>query len=296
MGIYDRDYERERSYEDGPGFHLGGQLSLTTKLVIVMCVVYLVQLLTQPKAPSYPGDDGWFTNTLRLYPDVFLRPWLLFQLVTYGFLHSVSDFRHILLNMVGLWMFGRMVEDRYGSREYLTFFLVAVAFAGTTWVLGELAAHQGFAPWPPMVGASGGIAAIVVLFAMNYPNVTVLFMFVIPMRMWFLAVILVAYDAFGAIHRSGDVAFTAHLGGAAFGYVYYRWGGRFERWLPSGQFFKQLKPGPKLRVHDPEQLDAQERRMDEILKKINEHGKDSLTWSERRFMQKASREYQKRRR
>jgi membrane associated rhomboid family serine protease len=300
MGLYDRDYERERSYyDDQRGFHLGGQLSFTAKLIIVMSVIYLVQLITEPKEPpdgAFFVDDGWFTNTFRLYPDVFRRPWLLFELLTYGFLHSVDDFSHIILNMVGLWFFGRPIEERYGRREYLMFFLAAVVFAGIVWVLGELVANQGFVPWPAMVGASGGIAAVVILFALNYPNATALFMFVIPMKMWVLAVLLVAYDAYGAMTRVGGTAFTAHLGGAAFGYLYYRWGGRFENRLPSGNPLKRLKPGPKLRVHDPEQVDADEQRMDEILKKIQDHGQDSLTRGERRFLEKESRKYQQRRR
>ena len=288
MGLYDRDYERERSYDDRPGFHLGGPTSMTTKLVIVMFVVYLVQLLSRSS-----GD--WFTNAFSLYPNVFLRPWQAYQLLTYGFLHDPGDFRHIIFNMIGLWFFGRMVEERYGSREFLTFFLVAVVFAGLVWVFGELAANRGFAAFPTMLGASGGIAAVLILFAMNYPHQTVLFMFIIPMPMWVLAVLLVLFDAYGAIHRSGNVAFTAHLGGAAFGYLYYQRRWHLDKWLPSGNFWKRLKPGPKLRVHDPEQIDADAQRLDEILKKMQDHGQGSLTRSERRFMQKTSLEYQKRR-
>lgn len=296
MGLYDRDYERERYYDDRPGFHLGGPISMTTKLVIIMCVVYVVQLLTEPRQPAFAADNGWFTNTLRLYPDVFLRPWLVFELLTYGFLHDVDDFRHIIFNMIGLWFFGRMVEERYGGREYLTFFLVAVVVAGLIWVFGELVANRGFASFPAMLGASGGIAAVLILFAMNFPHQTVLFMFIIPMPMWVLAVLLVLWDAYGAIHRSGGVAFTAHLGGAAFGFLYYQMRWRFDRWLPSGHLLKRLKPGPNLRVHDPDQPDADENRVDDILRKIQEHGQDSLTRGERRILERASREYQKRRR
>lgn len=290
MGLYDRDYQRERDYYDGrPGIHLGGPLSMTSKLVIIMCLVYVVQLLTR--------SSDWITDAFSLYPDVFLRPWQAYQFLTYGFLHDPGDFRHILFNMIGLWFFGRMVEERYGSREYLTFFLTAVVFAGLVWVIGELVANRGFAPGPNMLGASGGIAAVLILFAMNYPRQTVLFMFVIPMPMWVLAVMLVVMDAYGAISRSGGVAFTAHLGGAAFGYLYYRWRLRLSDWLPSGNALKRLRPGsPKLRVHNPEQADSDERRMDDILKKINDHGQDSLTRSERKFLEKASLEYQKRRR
>ena len=288
MGLYDRDYERERSYDDRPGFHLGGQTSMTTKLVIFMFVVYLVQMLTE-------SSDNWFTNAFSLYPNFFLRPWQAYQLLTYGFLHDVDNFKHIIFNMIGLWFFGRMVEERYGSREFLTFFLVAVVFAGLVWIFGELVANQGFASGPAMLGASGGIAAVLILFAMNYPHQTVLFMFIIPMKMWVLAVILVVSDALGVFGGSEGTAFTAHLGGAAFGFLYYRWGGRFENRLPSGNFWKRLKPGPKLRVHDPEQIDADAQRLDEILKKIQDQGQGSLTRGERRFMEKTSREFQKRR-
>jgi hypothetical protein len=147
-----------------------------------------------------------------------------------------------------------------------------------------------------MLGASGGISAVLILFAMNFPHQTVLFMFFIPMKMWVLAVILVVADSLGFVRGWSNTAFAAHLGGAAFGFLYYRWGGRLENWLPSGNFVKRFKPGPKLRVHDPDEADDMEHRVNQILKKINDHGEASLTWRERRFMQKASREYQKRRR
>jgi membrane associated rhomboid family serine protease len=289
MGLYDRDYERERSYyDDRPGFHLGGQPSMTTKLVVVMGIVYLVQLLTR-------SSGNWVTDAFSLYPDVFRRPWQAYQLLSYGFLHDEKNIQHIVFNMISLWFFGRMVEERYGRREFLAFFLAAVVFAGIVWLISELVINQGLAPGPQMLGASGGIAAVLILFAMNYPHQTVLFMFLFPMKMWVLAVILVTVDALGFVRGWQGTAFAAHLGGAAFGYLYYRWGGRLETWLPSGNFMKRLKPGPRLRVHDPMQTDADERRMDEILKKIQDHGQDSLTRGERRFMEKQSREFQKRR-
>jgi len=290
MGLYDRDYERERNYyDDRPGFQLGGQLSVTSKLIIVMFAVYLLQILTETS-----GD--WVTNTFSLHADVLRRPWHVYQLLTYGFLHDVNDLRHIVFNMITLWFFGRPVEERYGGREFLAFFLIAIIVAGLVWLSTELAAYQTLAANHTMLGASGGIAAVLILFAMNYPRQTVLFMFIIPMKMWVLAIILVAVDTFGFVHRTEGVAFAAHLGGAGFGYLYYRWGRSLGNWLPNGNFLKRLQPGPKLRVHDPDQGDADERRMDEILKKIQDHGQDSLTRAERRFLEKASRKYQQRRR
>jgi membrane associated rhomboid family serine protease len=259
--------------------------------------IYIVQLLTRPNQPASPVDAGWFTNTFRLYPDVLVRPWNLFQLVTYGFLHDLSDIKHILFNMLTLWIFGRRVEERYGRREYLFFFLAAVVVAGLTWVMGEFAANQRMNPLPAMLGASGGIAAVVILFAMNFPHQTVLFNFFIPMPMWVLALILVGIDVLGAIDRSGTIACTAHLGGAAFGFMYYKWGLRLERWLPAKKWSTSLKRRPKLRVLDPDSVDSDstDSRVDDILRKIQEQGQDSLTRAERRILEEASKEYQRRR-
>lgn len=302
MGIYDRDYNR--GYYPQSGFQLGGSATLTTKIVIVMFAVYAIQLLTQGPSVLVGNDyrhlPGWFTDFFRLDASVLKHPLHLFQLITYGFLHDIDDFKHIIGNMLGFWFLGRYVEDRYGRREYLTFFLVSIAAAGLLWVICEAAANRSLDSPTTLIGASGGVAAVVILFALNYPHQTVLFMFVLPMPMWVLALLFVGYDAFGALHRSDPpdhVAFTAHLGGALFAFIYYKARWRLERFLPGGDLLKRLKPKPKLRVHDPDSTnDSTEAQVDEILKKIQEHGRASLTRQERQILEDASKQYQKKRR
>ncbi len=301
MGIYDRDYNRA-PYGDGDriGLNLAGPLSLTTKLVIVMFGMYFVQLLTRPSVPRYPGDDGWFTNTLALHADWLRRPWLAFELLTYSFLHSPFDIKHILFNMLGLWLFGREVEARYGPREYLTFFFSAVVFAGLFWTLGEVVADPDKLATNMSLGASGGIAAIVILYAFNWPHRTVLFMFFIPMPMWILGLILVGMDTVGAIQRTDNVAFTAHLGGALFAALYYKRNWRLAAWLPGHWRLPKLGSRPKLRVHRPEDLDESaaddSSAVDDILRKIAAQGLDSLTRRERQILEEQSREEQRKRR
>jgi membrane associated rhomboid family serine protease len=282
MGFYDRDYQRGDYNERQPGFYLGGPRSMTTNLIIVTCIAYVAQLLSH----------DWLTEAWILYKDWYREPWQAYRLLTYGFLHSPRDLWHILLNMFALWLFGRDVESRYGPREFLAFYLVAIVFAGLVWTIAEIAS-----PMPSAVlGASGGVAAVVILFAMNYPHRTMLFMFVIPMPMWVAAVIMVGMDAFGAIDRAHNpIACTAHLGGAMFGFLYYQWRWRLARFLPSGAMLERLRPKPKLKVHDPESAEETEDAVDEILKKIQAQGRDSLTRRERRILEEASREYQKRR-
>ncbi|HEX5472107.1 MAG TPA: rhomboid family intramembrane serine protease [Lacipirellulaceae bacterium] len=286
MGFYDRDYQRGGYYNHQPGLHLGGPRTLTTDVVIFTCVVYLVQLI------CFYNFNNWLADAWVLPKGWFHQPWQAYRLLTYGFLHSPRDIWHIAINMFVLWLFGREVEFRYGRREFLIFYLVAIVVAGIVWSIAETAN-----PMPSKVlGASGGISAVVILFAMNFPYRTILFMFFIPMPMWLCAVLMVLWDAYGAIQRSGTIACTAHLGGAMFGFLYFQMGWRLERFLPSSSFWDRLKPKPKLHVHDPDTEDETEKAVDDILKKIQEHGRDSLTRRERRILEEASREYQKKRR
>src|SRR5262245_10945850 len=237
MGIYDRDYQRDGYYDRQPGFYLGAPRMMTTNIILITCALYVLQLFAGP----------WYEDTFALHADWFRRPWTAYQLLTYGFLHDRNDLWHIVMNMLGLFFFGRDVEMKYGRWEYLLFYLAGIVVAGLIWTIAEIPNGSHGA----MLGASGGVTAVVILFAFNFPFRTVLFMFFLPMPMWVAAVIFVGIDVYGAVNRSGGVAFTAHLGGALFAFLYYRWGGRLERLLPDGSAFARLRTRPKLRVHDP---------------------------------------------
>ncbi|MGL4511758.1 MAG: rhomboid family intramembrane serine protease [Lacipirellulaceae bacterium] len=297
MGISDRDYERQydtgSGWRDpgGPGLGFGGfgSWSATGKLLLALAAVYVAQLAVRPL----------LTDLFELRSDWFRQPWRVVTLASYGFLHDPSNIGHLLFNALGIFFFGRAVEQRYGSREFITFFVSAVVFAGVVWSVAGLVADQQRAA--TLVGASGGIAAIVVLFALCYPHVEVLFMGFIPTPAWMIAVLFVAGDLYGALYRAeaSNVAYSAHLAGALFGFVYHRFGWRLSDLLPGAGAFKlsKLKSRPKLRVHreDPEQ-ETSEDRVDEILRKIQERGQASLTRDEKRILEEASRRYQKRKR
>jgi membrane associated rhomboid family serine protease len=293
MGIYDRDYEREQNYDRSSGFQLGGARTLTTNLVIVMGIVYVVQLLTKGAA-----GEGWFTNTFSLWANMPLQPWKVFQLITYGFLHDPEDLRHLVFNCFALWMFGRFVEQRLGQKEYLAYFLAAVAFAGATWLASEFTTLGGFSARASLLGASGGIAAVLVLFCFYFPQQTIFLGFLFPIPAWVFAIIFVGQDVLFAIRNNPDdnVAYTAHIGGALFAAIYYKLGWRIGNWLPGSLKLPKLGRRPPLRVHQPsEDEEDTEDAVDHILRKIREHGQDSLTRQERRILEEASREYQKKR-
>lgn len=280
MGIYDRDYARERE----PGVHARMPESMVVRLMIVTGMIYLVQVVWPP-----------FTDWFALDADWYRQPWKVYQLLTAGFLHDPDDMWHILFNMLGLWFFGQGIEERYGSREFLIFYLVTIVAGNLLYTLAELPyGSQGGA-----LGASGAITAIVILYAFNFPHRQALFMFFIPMPMWVLGCILVASDMFGAVARSENIGFTAHLGGALFALAYYKLNWRLSTWLPRDLSLPNFKRKPKLRVHHPLDDDEDENgidaRVDAILDKISKQGRESLTRAEKKLLEQASREYQQRR-
>ena len=260
--------------------------------MIINFAVYLAQMLFDDR--SLLGSQP-VANALALGADWYRAPWQFYQLLTYGFVHARNDVGHILLNMFVLWLFGRDLEHKYGARSFLGMYLTAIVAAGLGWSLVESvydsrAAH--------ILGASGGVSAVIVLYALNYPHRQVLFMFVIPMPMWALAAMGVVYDMFGAISRSGNVAFTAHLAGALYGLYFYKLGWNPGLWIIDWGGRLSLKSKPKLRVHRPSdepREDPLSEQLDAILRKINEQGQDSLTARERKLLEQASRKYQKRR-
>ncbi len=206
---------------------------------------------------------------------------------------------HIVFNMYFLWMFGRLVEPIYGSREFLAFYLTAIVVSGFCFLgvrgVGQIDAE--------LIGASGAVMAVVFLAAMHYPREKVYVMFVIPLEFRWLAVLYALGDLFGFVRAEGNIAHVAHLGGAAFGvaYKYYGWRmyGIWNR-LRGGIRLPRLRSRPKVRLYKPSgssygtsrrDLDSQ---VDRILDKISKQGEASLTDDERELLKQASRKYKKR--
>ena len=291
VGIYDRDYYRqERS-----GFSLAVPRSAVVVLILVNVAVYLAEMFTEDQGSSLVA------GLLAAHVSTLSRPWLWWQFITYGFVHDPTSPRHILLNMLALWVFGRDIEDWYGPKEFLRVYFALLVFGAVVWAV----VNQLRGGLPPdrvsVVGASGAIAGIVILYAMNFPRRMFLFMFVLPMPAWLLGILMVAYDLLGAtdVAEHSGVAFAVHLAGAGFAFVYFRQRWNFGRLL-GGRFrfhWPRLRKRPPLHLHEPEEEghDVPEETVDRILEKIHREGESSLTRKERQILETASREYQRRR-
>ncbi len=139
----------------------------------------------------------------------------IWQLVTHMFMHDSSGIWHILFNMFGLYMFGKILEEFWGPKRFLQFYIICGLAAGVAHLL--LGGGQGYA-----VGASGAIMGVFAAFAYLNPNAPLFLMFIpIPIKAKYAIPGLMALDLFSGIARlPGDnIAHWAHLGGAAAGLI-----------------------------------------------------------------------------
>jgi len=276
MGVYDRDYYR---VEEPSGLFAGRPV--VVNLIIINAAVFLLDLFT----------DHRLITWLWLPSDAYKQPWEVWRLVTYGFTHDPKTITHILFNMFGLFVFGREMEDRYGRTEFLRFYLGAIVFGAVVWLL---TVQSPLGSRGVLLGASGGVVAVVLLYVLNFPQRDVLFFGVIPMKAWVFGVIFIMGDVFGAMNRTTPVAHSVHLAGAAFAAAYFYGKWNLALLVPS-TLLKKLK-APRLRVHTPDEEDTRDLnvRVDEILDKINRQGEASLTKKERLTLEQASKRYQRR--
>ena len=290
MGIYDRPYYQD---DQPQGLTLRAPQSVVISLIVINVVLWLANGLLTPGQGAYLGA---ISEALAVHSHTLYKPWLWWQFLTYGFVH-VNGFQHVAFNMLGLFFLGRAVEQHLGRWEFLRFYLAALVFGSVAWTVANLM------PWVPkedygLVGASGAVVAVVILFALNFPRQTLLLFFVLPVPAWVVGVMLVVGDMLQATGIAGPryVAYSVHLAGAAFAFLYFYFHWNFGRLVPQGFSLSRLKPRPKLRIHDPDDaMETLSSEVDRILEKIHREGEASLTRKERRTMENASREFQRRR-
>ena len=306
MGIYDREYYRSDTDSSAPSMmRAASAMSMTNKLVVANVVVYILCWLA---GNSNQDLNNKIYDALSIGSDFFTHPWEIWRLITAGFMHAAawgpdtnSGVMHIAFNMFGLWMFGRFVEQRYGAKEFLRFYLLAIIVSSLIFAVSYyfLELPEGI-PVVRAVGASGGVVAVVILYCFLYPKTKLLMMMIIPVDAWIAGLMYVGYDIFLAVRSStGDatgIAWQAHLGGAAFAALYFKMGWKF-----SGQGRTKRKPKTKLKIHKPvtDELSADEQliaRGEKILEQVHQRGESSLSARQRQMLQRYSELMQQRRR
>lgn len=207
-------------------------------LLIANAAVFLMQFFLADEALEY--FKLWPVSELASSAGYGFQPW---QLLTSGFMHD--GVMHIAFNMLAIWMFGSALEERWGHRDFMIFFLICVVGSN----LCQLLVSSIMAAWDGSiirtVGASGGVYGVLLGFAMVFPNRRmVLFPFPAEIPARTLVTIYGALALFyGITGTEAGVAHFAHLGGMLFGWLVIRY---WRRQPPFGG--PRKKKGPPLRV------------------------------------------------
>ncbi len=206
-------------------------------LIIINVLVFLAQIAFE--------NQYHLSDKLALAP-VDTPDFHPYQIFTHMFAHSTEMYAHILFNMFALWMFGRILENVWGPKRFLFFYLASGIGAAACHLLVQhlrydpvivrqleiaismhdqdtinaLRPHAGFLA--SALGASGAIMGLFAAFAYLFPNTELIFLFIpFPIKAKWMVLIMVGLDLFGGISNvTGDnVAHFAHLGGAITGFI-----------------------------------------------------------------------------
>jgi membrane associated rhomboid family serine protease len=247
-----------------------------------------------------------------------LREGKVWQLFTFQFLHSFPWPWHVLFNCLGLYFFGRPVEEVFGSKKFLALYLLCGTVGGLVQALTMLLPRHFDVP---TVGASAGVCGMIAIFCMLQPMQQLtyfVYFFPVSLRARTLLIILTCVSLFGVLIPIADfslfgsrgttiMAYGAHFGGILTGVAFVRWGSRVSEWLQKLQVPRRRKDKPRglarsqpwrARAERREQVVAADefmsKKVDPILDKIAAQGIHSLTDAERKILEAARKKMDKR--
>ncbi len=199
---------------------------MVKKLLIANLAIWVIGVLV---VQQFFMDKDHLFLWFGLQPITVYSKFWLWQFVTYMFFHSNSIF-HVLFNMLMLWWLGSELEQRWGSRFFLIYYMICGVGAGIlyTLVMGAyyLITKDGMPLFSPVVGASGAIYGLFLAYGMIFGERIIYFFMVIPMKAKYFVMILGAIELLTLLSTgfSSEVANLAHVGGALVGFVFlYYW-------------------------------------------------------------------------
>jgi membrane associated rhomboid family serine protease len=279
------------TYDESP--FRGSVTPWVAKFLMANTGIFLVMLLLGRTSLGPMIADFLVLDRDRL----LVRPWTP---VTYAFTHA--EVLHFLFNMLGLYFLGPPLEERWGGRGFIKFYVVA-ALGGAVFELFT---------GGKVLGASAAINGLLLAWALIWPETQILFFGIIPIKVKWLALGSAVFSLMNAAGGGGGgVAHLAHLGGFVSAFLYLKspwapdaWGNVPSRAKPKkkasaltawmGKRRAEAQPAASATVtpHPSSSRSAERELLDDvdrILDKISAQGMSSLTDDERRRLDEVSR-------
>ena len=253
-------------------------------IVLVNVAVYILQSLS--------GKEDVFFRLFGLVPSSFLSELMIWQPFTYMFFHapfySSVGISHILLNMLGLWVFGRELEQAWGKNNFLKYYFVTGIGSGLVTFLFQINSDS------PVIGASGAVYGVLLAYGLSYPNRMLYIWGIIPVKSLWLVVIMGTIAFFGLLGNADGISHITHISGMVIGYFMLN-----KKWRWRELLFKIRKKTIEFQVQRHEEKVAKKimlkKDIDLILDKIQKEGFSSLTSKEKNKLYESSKNMSKQR-
>ena len=251
-------------------------------LISINFVIYVLQ--------SLAGKEDIFFRLFGLVPNVFISGLMLWQPFTYMFFHapyySSIGISHILLNMLGLWVFGRELEQAWGKSKFLKYYFLTGIGSGLITYLFQINSDN------PVIGASGAVYGILLAYGISFPNRMLYIWGLIPIRSIWLVVIMGSIAFFGLLGRADGISHVTHISGMFIGYILLK-----KKWQLADIIFAMRKKTVEFQVQRKEDRALKKksinRDIDMILEKIKEVGFSGLSNEEQSKLYEASKSLSK---
>jgi len=269
----------------------GGPLTPNVKkLLIINAVIFLVQVI----AGRLVGPNVIERYFGLSYPG-FMYKLHIWQVFTYMFLHSTANFFHILFNMLSLWMFGGELEQHWGSKIFIKFYIICGLGGGFFSLLLDFFMKQ--TSYSLTIGASGAVFGIFLAFAMIWPNREIYVFAIFPIKVKYLVGFMIFIAVVGILQPQSKVSHIGHLGGLITAFFYIRYFiNKSSVTKPKTSspgllqtFLKKIRLNKKKKLIDT-RIKAK-KIIDELLEKIARGGMSSLTPEEKKKLEWARKHY-----
>jgi membrane associated rhomboid family serine protease len=210
-----------------PSYIFGGPATKTVKtLIIVNIAVFILQVIFRLFGSKYLDAH------LGLVPYYVTHDLMIWQFVTYMFLHYTGNLFHILFNMLNLYMFGNELERYWGARRFINYYFITGIGAGVcSWMVGMQSDGV-------IVGASGAIYGLLLAYGLTYPNRIVYLNFLLPIKVKWFVLIMGAFAFISSLLGSeSGVASIAHMGGMLIGYLFLKG----KSWVDHYRYFSNQR-------------------------------------------------------
>ena len=246
-------------------------------LVSVNFCIYILQ--------SVSGKEDVFFRLFGLVPSTFVADLMLWQPFTYMFLHapfySSVGISHILLNMLGLWVFGRELEQAWGKTKFLRYYFTTGIGSGLITYFFQISSDN------PVIGASGAVYGVLLAYGVSYPNRMLYIWGLIPVRSLWLVIIMGSIAFFGLLGNADGISHVTHISGMLIGYVLLK-----KQWRWRDIWFAIRKKTIEFQVQRYEEKSIKKKMLqkdiDVILEKIQKVGFIGLSDKEQSKLYEAS--------